>query len=293
MTDISTLVQDVDDLIEHRSGVEGDIIGNFTRRLNEMLHHRFNGPPRGHELSLSAVGTPCKKKLYHNVMEPERGEKLSAKVLQNFLYGNLIEEFYLFLAEAAGHKVTHRQEKVSVAGVPGSKDCHIDGVLVDVKSANGRSYKKFTKPGALDFDDPFGYKAQLQAYLEGSEGNMKLKYYDKAAFWVVNKERGGSVLYWIESAKRTGRDLKGEIHDIQIMLAKPTPPERGFAATADGKSGNFKLPIACSYCNHKQHCWDYRTFLYAGGPRFLTTTAVQPKVPEVVNGKVVPYVHAE
>lgn len=289
MADINTLVKDVESLMEDRRGVDEYLIYAFGARMQEMLLNRLNGPPRGSHLGLSAVGTPCKKKLWHTINEPERGEPLTGKTLLNFLYGDVIEELYLFLAEAAGHKVTNRQEKVEVEGVPGSKDCHIDDVLIDIKSANGRSYEKFTKKDALEFDDPFGYKTQLQCYLAGSEDSSDLKDKEKAAFWAINKERGGSCLYWIESAKGTGRDLKGEIRDTKVMLSKSTPPDRSFDAIPDGKSGNLRLGVQCSYCNHKSHCWDYRTFLYASGPKFLTKVAVTPKVAEVVNGEVLPY----
>ncbi len=283
MKTIDTLVEDVEALIKDRGGVDRTLIGLCGENIADMLHNRLNRPPRRSELTLSAVGTPCKKKLWHNVNEPERRAPLSGKVLLNFLYGDLVEELYLFLAEAAGHKVTNRQERVYVEGVGGSKDCHIDDVLVDVKSANGRSYQKFTQEGSLEFDDPFGYKDQLQSYLEGSKHDETLKETNVAAFWVINKERGGSCLYWIEGAEATGRDLRGEIRDTKLMLAKPEVPPRGYAPLADGKSGNMRLPFQCGYCDHKEHCWDYRTFLYSQGPRFLTHVAVQPKVAELID----------
>lgn len=290
MADISTLIADIEDLIEKRTGVSEELLDAAAASYRNMLSSRLNGPPRGNHLSLSAVGTPCKKKLWHNINEPERATPLPANVLLNFLYGDVVEELYLFLAEAAGHKVTNRQEKVEVEDVPGSKDCHIDDVLVDVKSANGRSYQKFTQEGSLEFDDPFGYKTQLQSYLAGSSNDESLKETNVAAFWAINKERGGSCLYWIESAEATGRDLKGEIRETKRMLKRSDPPPRGFSEQPDGKSGNMKLPFQCGYCDHKVHCWDYKTFLYSSGPRFLTHIVNQPKVAEVVDGEVVPYV---
>ncbi len=293
MKKLETLPRDVELLLEERTGVSEELVDAYLVKMRELLLTRLNGPPRGSELSLSAVGTPCKKKLWHNVNEPEKGAPLEGKTLLNFLYGDIIEWMYLFLAEASGHTVTNQQERVFVEDVGGSKDCHIDGVLVDVKSANGRSYQKFTQEGSLEFDDPFGYKDQLQSYGEGSQDSDNLKVKHKHAFWAINKERGGSCLYWIDAAKATGRDLRGEIRDTKWILTKDTPPPRAFSPQADGKSGNFKLPFQCGYCNHKEHCWDYRTYLYSTGPRFLTEVKVPPKVPEVVNGKVIPYVKPE
>lgn len=59
-------------------------------------------------------------------------------------------------------------------------------------------------------------------------------------------------------------------------------PERAFQPEPDGKSGNMKLGLQCSYCNMKHACYpNLRTFIYSNGPRYLTTVVKTPDVPEV------------
>ena len=79
-------------------------------------------------------------------------------------------------------KVTDLQKEVSVNGIKGHQDCMIDGVLVDCKSASGRSFEKFSN-NKLHTDDPFGYIAQISAYAEGNG-------VDEAAFLVIDKQHG-------------------------------------------------------------------------------------------------------
>ena len=51
---------------------------------------------------------------------------------------------------------------------------------------------------------------------------------------------------------------------------------------ADGKSGNMKLAVGCSYCPYKKVCWpNVRGFAYANGPRYLVEVVNEPQVPEI------------
>jgi len=57
----------------------------------------------------------------------------------------------------------------------------------------------------------------------------------------------------------------------------------------EGKSGNMKLGVNCSYCPHKVTCWDdanngdgLRLFLYSNGPMWLTEVQKEPKVQEII-----------
>ena len=69
-------------------------------------------------------------------------------------------------------------------------------------------------------------------------------------------------------------------------LADPdTPiPERCYPDIPDGKSGNMKLSVPCSYCSFKEHCWpELRTFIYSNGPRYLTKVVRTPDVYEATD----------
>ena len=59
-------------------------------------------------------------------------------------------------------------------------------------------------------------------------------------------------------------------------------PEQCYDLVPDGKSGNTKLAMECSYCAFKQHCFpDMKVFAYSTGPRFLVDIVNYPKVAEI------------
>ena len=211
------------------------------------------------------------------------GEKLLPHTRIKFLYGHLIEEMVLALTKLAGHDVTHEQKQVEVDGIKGSMDCKIDGVLTDVKSASSYGFKKF-KDGSLVNDDPFGYIDQIKGYAH-AEGTTDIG-------WLVMDKTNGHLTYlkydmadesqWYWS-KLNFFSIPERIKNIKKVVESDTPPERCYEAIPDGKSGNMKLPVGCSYCAYKHDCWgeDLRTFLYSNGPRYLTQVVHLPNVIEV------------
>ena len=81
-----------------------------------------------------------------------------------------------------------------------------------------------------------------------------------------------------------GKDVIKRIKHVQAMIEQDTIPEPCYELVADGKSGNMKLPIGCSYCEFKKHCYpNMRVFAYSTGPRFLAVVNVEPKVMEMRN----------
>ena len=200
-----------------------------------------------------------------------------------FLYGHLIEEMVLALTKLAGHDVTDEQKQAEVDGIKGSMDCKIDGVLTDVKSASPYGFKKF-KDGSLINDDPFGYVDQIKGYAH-SEGVTDVG-------WLVMDKTNGHLTYlkydmadesqWYWS-KLNFFSIEERIKNIKRVVKSETPPERCYKPIADGKSGNMKLAVGCSYCAYKHECWgkDLRTFIYSTGPRYLTEVKFVPSVLEV------------
>jgi hypothetical protein len=152
--------------------------------------------------------------------------------------------------------------------------------LVDVKSASSFSFKKF-KDGNLADDDPFGYRGQLQSYLEASQDDPLLTDKDRAAFLVMDKTLGHICLDFHD---RVGPSIIPYLESRKMVLEdKGTLPYRGYSDIADGKSGNRKLDVACSYCSFRETCWPgLRTFIYSNGPRHLTRVERTPDVPELV-----------
>lgn len=226
---------------------------------------------------MSNIGKPCDRQLWYEINSPEDSEPLRPETYMKFLYGDIIEAVVLFLVKAAGHSVEGTQDESEIEGIKGHRDGIIDGTIVDVKSASAFSFKKF-KTGGLKEDDPFGYIPQLQSYLHAAQTDDKVKDKNRAAFLVVDKVLGHICLDFHD---RTNVDIPSYYNERKEMVKGPCP-ERGFKDVPEGKSGNMKLGINCSYCSFSKTCWpNARTFLYATGPVTLTKIIREPNVPEL------------
>lgn len=281
---IETLVPDIYNVLT--SGRELDV-SPLVESLSSILDKRLGGKEEArNELRMSNFGTKCDRKLWYNVKKPELAEALPAHTRLTFLIGDIIEAVVLYLAKEAGHKVEGEQDVLEVNGVRGHRDAVIDGVLVDVKSANSRSFDKF-KHHRLEHDDPFGYIDQISLYLEGSKEDEKVTEKDKVAFLAVDKELGHVCL---DTYKPRARDFEAEVGRKKQLTELAEPPARGFSPTAIGQSGNLKLGVECKYCPFKKECWKdsngglgLRKFIYSYGPEWLTKVV---KIPDVLEVKV-------
>ena len=232
--------------------------------------------PDRRTIRLSNVG---KTPLYlWNLMRGTESEKMTPNTLLKFMYGHIIEEMLLFLVKASGHKVTDEQKRCEVAGVIGHMDGRIDGTLMDVKSTSSYSFKKF-KDGSLVDNDAFGYIDQLKAYAK-SEGDTKI------AWLAMDKQNGH--LTWLEYDLETTdhpklkEDIEEKIINLKKAVESDTAPDLCYDSVEDGKSGNEKLSMECSYCQYKKSCWpELRTFLYYNGPKHLVKIVNEPKVQEI------------
>ena len=281
MKTINTLVSDIYKTIEGRGGWDGFNGALLGKAVSLLSNQRFSSPqkPRGY-LSLSSVGTPCKRKLWYKVNKPTEGESLQPHTLLKFFYGDLIEEFILNLANASGHSVKGQQDKLEVHGVKGHRDAVIDGMTVDVKSCSSYAFKKF-KEGKLRDDDPFGYISQLSSYVYAGKDDPLVTDKTHGAFLAVDKQNGHICLDVYDFSK----DLKNkeeEIVSIRDMVKGSLPKERIKPIPQSKTSPNTKLSMQCSYCEYKKLCYPkMRTFLYSYGPEFLIDVNTKPKVPEV------------
>src|SRR6056297_2493491 len=280
---INTLVQDIENELSNRGGWDQAITDYFLELMEDFAKTRMATPEekeRGPTLRLSQMGTPCKRKLWYSINKPEEGEELQPNTLLKFKYGDIIEALVLSLAKATGHKVEGEQDVLYVEGIKGHRDAVIDGVTVDVKSASTYAFKKFASGGLRD-DDPFGYISQLSSYVLSGRDHEVESHPSVGAFLVIDKQNGTICLDMYD----LGPEIDGKIEEfkyIKEMVQQPEPPERTFSDEPDGKSGNRKLCIQCSYCDYKSSCWPkLRTFLYSGKPRFLTEVHREPKVPEL------------
>ena len=278
MKSITTLVKDIYSLVES---------GKFSldaKRLGDMISNRLSrGQESGDALRISNLGEKCVRKLWYRQNKPEAAEPLDGPTLLKFNNGDILEETVLSLAEQAGHEVAGRQDTIDLHGVIGHRDAIIDGVMVDVKSANSRGMHKFTYH-RLEHDDPFGYLDQLDAYLAGSKADPALKVRGEMAFLAVDKELGKLHL---DVYKAQNKPWESIISKLRSTIGAAAPPPRAYNPVPDGSSGNMKIPMECSYCQFKNICYQdsnggsgLRKYLYSNGPRWLTQVIRTPKPDE-------------
>ena len=275
MKNISTLVPDMYKLLESGK-VHIDAQG-----LAAAITARLAEDKGAAELRMSNVGTPCDRKLWYSINLPNMAEPLPAPARLKFLIGDITEEVVASIAEQTpGHVVEGRQDTLELHGIQGHRDCVIDGVTVDIKSASSFSFQKFEE-GLTPDKDAFGYLDQLNLYREAGRDDPVVTVKGEAAFLAVDKTLGKLTL---DRHRANGTDYVKLISQKRGMLAEKVPPKRAYMPEPDGKSGNMKLGTACSYCPFKKECWKnsnggdgLRTFAYSTGPRFLTHVAREPK----------------
>ena len=285
MKKIETLVEDIYDLfnlspIERDEKEVDELIDKFGDMLKVHIKEFMYSKPRDSgNLRLSAIGKP-NRQIWYDVNTEATEESLPPSTRIKFLYGYILEELLLLCASVAGHTVEAQQKEVSVEGVIGHQDAIIDGVLVDCKSASGRSFDKFSRHTLAD-DDPFGYIAQISAYAQANDIN-------KAAFLVIDKSTGKICLTPVHSMEMV--NASSRIKHLKEVVKGSSVPSRCYAAVPDGKSGNLKLAVGCVYCRHKSMCWSdanqgkgIRTFKYSNGKRYLVQVAKTPDVEEIIN----------
>lgn len=276
--DIYSLLDDDYDHVVSEENVEwaGEI---FKELLRTRLSAREQ--KRGEEvLRFSSLGKKDRQ-LWYQANKPETAEKLPGKAKLKFLIGDLYEILLLFLAKESGHEVTDTQLEVTEDGVHGHIDAIIDGVLVDVKSASPYSYEKFKSGGYL-FDDPFGYVSQLSGYAHRCQT-------PRAGFLVGNKVDGGVTFVELSKEDIEANPPGPRISKLRQVIASDTPPDRCYEDIPEGKSGNRRLGVGCSFCDFKEECWKdsnngegLRKFIYARGPVWLTKVKKEPRVSEGV-----------
>ena len=281
MKKIDTLVRDIYKTVEGKGSWDSVVGSAFGSNLSSVASQRFSSPqePRGY-LSLSSVGTSCKRKLWYKVNKPTSGESLRPNTLLKFFYGDMIEELVLSLAKASGHTVEGEQSKLNVHGVKGHRDAVIDGMTVDVKSCSSYAYKKF-KEGKLKDDDPFGYVSQLSSYVYAGKDDPLVTDKTHGAFLAVDKQNGNVCLDVYDFTEELAKKEE-EILDVKKTVEGDIPKEKIDPVPQSKTSNNMKLSMQCSYCEFKYVCWkDVRTFIYSYGPEYLTEVNTEPKVPEI------------
>lgn len=237
----------------------------------------------------SEIGGRCYRQLWYKYHQPEKGEPASASMAMKYLYGGIVEEVVLRLAELSGHTVSYEQHSVEYKRdgiiIRGRLDAVIDNeAVVDVKSTSSYGFKDF-KAGLGG--EKFGYREQLDFYREFIPERTSgiLPHSLKKGFLVVDKQLG-HIEYCPETSTVNYSPIFGGLKEIVTNNIKP-PFER-LATVTEGS--NQKLGMECSYCSYKQECWKeanggkgLRAFQYAGKVMWLTEVKKEPKVPEITD----------
>ena len=282
---IHTLVDDIYRLMETKEAEESvDVeaeIELFGENMKALMRTEF-GRKRTTDrrtLRLSNIGRD--DRVLWNVVNGTEKEEIKPATYIKFMYGHLIEEMLLFMTRMAGHEVSDEQRVCEVEGIKGHMDCKIDGLVVDVKSASSFGFKKF-KDGTLAMDDAFGYVDQIKAYAHACGAT-------EFGWLAMDKANGHLAVlkYDLEDTQAPIHEhIKGDIRErikhVKEMVKGDEPTELCTETVPDGKSGNKKLGIKCSYCQYKKHCYpELRAFAYSYGPKFLSEVVNEPRVQEI------------
>lgn len=305
---IDTLCDDVYQVILKNGGWTEVINDHFKERLGGTISTRLipSEEERKPSLRMSNIGKPCARQLWYEVNNSGEGEELPPHVHFKFLYGDILEDLLLSLAEAAGHTVEGEQGSVTIEGIKGHRDAIIDGHLVDVKSCSQFAFDKFEANGLRGYTnkyghyipaeraDGFGYIRQLSSYLYAGQDDPLIKDKTHASFWVVDKVSGRLHLDTYDMSNELKSKQQFFI-DRKEMINAPEPPTRQFHPEEDGyykgrgatrefkPNGNRKLPVSCVYCPFKSTCHPgLRTFQSSRGPVYLTTVKKEPTLREII-----------
>lgn len=275
---VEDIYRQIDKLNDGPLDISEDLIEEFGEAIKDVIRSWSVPQQRdGFTLRMSNIGRPMRQ-LWFDKNSKINNNKILPATFIKFLYGHLLEELVLLLAKMSGHEVTDQQKEIDVSGIKGHMDCKIDGEVVDIKSASGFSFSKFSK-GLLSDEDPFGYLTQLAAY-EHAEGT------NNGGFLAINKETGELAFYQPEELDKP--NVKQRIKDLKHKLDLVNPPELCYAPIPEGKSGNMRIAKNCVYCPHKFECHKdsndgegLRVFKYSKGPMYFTKVVKKPKVDEV------------
>jgi|TARA_R110000772_G_scaffold5088_4_gene18135 hypothetical protein len=253
---IDTLVEDIYQLVtEGKKKPNQEALFAMGSAVMEAVRRQLwmatsDMPPK---LRMSNIGKACSRQLWYDINGDEKAEKFTPETKLKFMVGDIVEALLIYLSKEAGHAVTEQQASVELDGIVGHIDCVIDDELVDIKSASSFAMKKF-KNGTLPNDDPFGYISQISGY-----GNAMGK--KRGTFLAFDKSSGEMATYTHPELE----DSSLKIKQIKAAVSSKAPPDRCFDLVVDRQTSREKLGINCSYCSHKQTCWEELDIKFRSG----------------------------
>lgn len=279
MKSISELIPDIYKLISTKDGwFSNELAAEFSADIAKRLQGQLGAPSREPTLRLSQMGPRCPCALWYSIHHPELAEALPPWAEIKYSFGHILEALAITLAKAAGHSVTGEQDELNLDGVPGHRDCVIDGCTVDVKSSSSIGFQKFklANYGAVD---TFGYLDQLDGYVVAASADPLVTVKDRGYILAIDKQLGHIFLkeHYVREEQ-----IRRRIAHCKRIVGLSTPPACNCGTQSDGQSGNIRLDTKASYSPQKHTCFpNLRTFKYANGPVYLTEVKRVPDVPEI------------
>jgi hypothetical protein len=168
-------------------------------------------------LGLSEIGHKCPRWLWyahHNTPS----KPVEGRIIRLFRTGNIIEDAIISDLESIDIEVTDRQREVEIVNGDIVLRGHIDGIvsgqLLEIKSANEKSFKQLLKVGYEKWNPK--YKAQAHVYMVLC---------DLEECMVVVENKNDSNLY-IETLKLDRDYVTKLLIDVFAAITLPEPPER-------------------------------------------------------------------
>lgn len=290
MPSIDTLVPDIYKLLDNPNRDwefdverEAQLGGRMIRHIRDEISDPDRSSRDPNERYVTQFTSSCPRRIWYEAACDERiregmREKIAGHNRFKFVYGDLIEEVVLYLAELAGHDVADCQKRLTLDmgnfTVAGRIDAIIDGVLIDVKSMEGFSFDRLLKG---TWDDKFGYSRQLGIYYHMLNGEGYQL--DGAGILAVNKVNGRMLVHKV-SKDDMYQGIK-TLHDFSHDPDKFTLPNR----EVTNKFGNTVLKAGCAYCPFKFDCYKdeggLTVYGYSEGPTFVVGKHKVPKVPDI------------
>jgi hypothetical protein len=291
---INNLIPDIYKLLgEANKDIEfnTDALAGLGVRMVRHVRDEIKDPDRSDrdpsEVYVTQVTPNCYRKIWYNIFGTDNNvpkEQIDGSNKFKFLYGDLIEESVLFIAQVAGHHVEDEQRRLSVS-LPGTTftlsgriDAMIDGVLVDVKSMENYSFQKW-QSGEAAVEDKWGYMRQLYYY--AGMMHMLGEPIDTVGILACNKQNGKLHLY---TQKVDPQLCATWVDNMGKRISSPESLKTDPTRDVTSKGSNAILGPGCSYCPYKFDCYEEQggleVYAYSDGPAFICKPVGKPpKVP--------------
>ena len=238
------------------------LVKEFEKACGEALRRQFNPQNKKWRMRMSGLGKPlCQQQLDKKQLPKD----VEYNAVMRFLIGDLVEASAIFIMKASGIDVEHTQKEVSTdiggENINGTLDVKIDNKVWDIKSASPYAFtNKFGNYGGynkLKEDDPFGYLVQGYGYSKA----------DNSPFggWIaINKSTGEWAICEapIEQEEEKNEALQKASDNVKALVEdKPfkklfEPKKESIKIKGESVfTGNELMPMACSFCSYKYHCW--------------------------------------